>query len=282
MRYLKLLIAISSLLLVSCEGGLFQTELQKAVRKNEKQIEDLDKAQNLGLTKFNGIYLKIENPQLGGREVNNSVELQLAYTLKSFSGKTLSSVTEADSSIFNFFLSNSFEGFITALYQLREGEKGIFYIPSHLAYGENPIPGLDPYEVVVAEIKVVRVFSEEDRIEAYIERKGLIPDLFTGHMLTLIKTKTVPQGIELKTGDAVRVKYKGMFLTEQEFDSGTFTLTLGKGEAIAGFEEGVSLLKVSESARILFPSERGYGSSGQGNIPPFTPLMFDIEIVDIL
>lgn len=281
-KALSFLLVVSLGLLFGCDGGLFETELQKSVRKNEEQIEDLNDSQNLGLVKQNGIYFKIDNPQEGGREINNSVELQLAYTVKSFGGNELVQVTEADSSIFNFFLSESFQGFVFALYQMREGEKGVFYIPSHLAYGESSLPGLDPFEVVVLEIEVVRIFSELDRIEAYLEQNNLEPDISTANMLEVVKTFDIPQGLPLKEGDNVKVNYTGMFLSEQEFDSGNLNVVLGNGGVIPGFEEGISLLKVGEKARIFFPSERGYGANGQGNIPPFTPLMFDIEVVELL
>jgi FKBP-type peptidyl-prolyl cis-trans isomerase len=72
-----------------------------------------------------------------------------------------------------------------------------------------------------------------------------------------------------------------MFLSETSFDSGSFSVVIGSNSTIAGFSEGISKLKKGEKAKIILPSTIGYGSKGSGSIPPFTPLIFDIEILTV-
>lgn len=83
------------------------------------------------------------------------------------------------------------------------------------------------------------------------------------------------------------VKYTGMFLDGQIFDSsslrgdGTMVYKHKVDRMITGWEEGIEVLKKGGSAAFLVPSSKAYGANGQGMIPPNTPLIFVIEVVDI-
>ncbi len=104
----------------------------------------------------------------------------------------------------------------------------------------------------------------------------------------------VGSGPKVKAGDAVTVKYKGMFLDGTVFDASAYineagTLTyLHKAPTdatktmIQGWEEGIEVLSKGGSAAFLIPSGKAYGSQGKGSkIPPYTPLVFAIEVIDI-
>lgn len=85
--------------------------------------------------------------------------------------------------------------------------------------------------------------------------------------------------------DTVEVFYKGMFLDGRVFDSNIggniFSFPLGERRVIPGWEEGLSYMKKGGKAMLLIPSNLAYGSTGQGAIPPFTPLLFSVELVDL-
>lgn len=99
--------------------------------------------------------------------------------------------------------------------------------------------------------------------------------------MRFIRTNEPTTNESLKSGDNVTVKYNGMFLNEKSFDSGSFGLVIGSASAISGFTEGISKLKKGEKAKLIFPSTLGYGSTGNSSIPPYTPLIFDVEIVTV-
>lgn len=85
-------------------------------------------------------------------------------------------------------------------------------------------------------------------------------------------------------GKRVRVHYTGKLLNGQVFDSSrkgkAFDFMLGKGEVIAGWDEGIALLKVGDCATFIIPSELAYGKSGAGPlIKPNTDLVFDVELM---
>ena len=98
----------------------------------------------------------------------------------------------------------------------------------------------------------------------------------------------VGSGREAKTGDTVRVQYTGTLLNGQKFDSSydhggePFKFTLGKGEVIRGWDEGVVGMKVGGKRRLRIPYDLAYGEAGHPpDIPPKAALVFDVELVGV-
>jgi FKBP-type peptidyl-prolyl cis-trans isomerase len=97
----------------------------------------------------------------------------------------------------------------------------------------------------------------------------------------------VGKGATTKTGDTVSVHYVGTLLDGKEFDSsrkrGTpFTFTLGKGQVIRGWDQGVVGMKIGGKRKLVIPPALAYGERGMGAvIPPNSTLTFEIELVDI-
>jgi peptidylprolyl isomerase len=93
-------------------------------------------------------------------------------------------------------------------------------------------------------------------------------------------------GAEAKTGSAVAVNYVGaLYKTGKVFDASwkrnePFTFTLGKGQVIPGWEQGIVGMKVGGRRELIIPSALGYGAKGSPpSIPPNETLIF---IVDLL
>lgn len=97
----------------------------------------------------------------------------------------------------------------------------------------------------------------------------------------------VGTGREAKTGDTVKVHYTGTLMGGKKFDSSRdrnepFKFTLGKGEVIKGWDQGVVGMKVGGKRKLTIPSDLGYGDSGHPpNIPPKAGLKFDVELVSV-
>lgn len=87
------------------------------------------------------------------------------------------------------------------------------------------------------------------------------------------------------SSDVVSVHYTGSFLDGRVFDSSDgrapIKFTLGAGQVISGWDEGIALLSVGEKAYFLIPSRLGYGTRSVGSIPANTPLVFEVELVSI-
>ena len=94
-------------------------------------------------------------------------------------------------------------------------------------------------------------------------------------------------GVKAEKGQTVSVHYKGQLSDGTVFDSSykrnaLIDFPLGVGQVIAGWDEGIQLLKVGDKARLVIPSHLGYGSAGAGGvIPPDATLVFDVELMDV-
>jgi peptidylprolyl isomerase len=93
-------------------------------------------------------------------------------------------------------------------------------------------------------------------------------------------------GAEAKSGDEVTVQYVGVgYESEEEFDSSwsrnePFTFSLGAGQVIPGWEQGVEGMKVGGRRELIIPPELAYGSAGSP--PVIGPNETLIFVVDLL
>jgi FKBP-type peptidyl-prolyl cis-trans isomerase FkpA len=92
-------------------------------------------------------------------------------------------------------------------------------------------------------------------------------------------------GAQAATGKTVSVTYTGWLYSAtasdhkgSQFDTGTFSFTVGSGQVITGFDQGVQGMLVGGTRVVLIPSSMGYGSSGSGSIPPNAGLVFQVTL----
>ncbi|MCF8374109.1 MAG: FKBP-type peptidyl-prolyl cis-trans isomerase [Bacteroidales bacterium] len=87
-------------------------------------------------------------------------------------------------------------------------------------------------------------------------------------------------------GQKVTVHYTGKFIDGAIFDSSLkrnepFRFMLGANEVIAGLEEGIAKMKVGGKARLIIPSMLAYEDKQHGPVPPFSTLIFEIELLKV-
>lgn len=94
------------------------------------------------------------------------------------------------------------------------------------------------------------------------------------------------EGETPETGVKVKVHYTGKLLDGKVFDSSVerntpFEFSLGTGQVIKGWDEGIAIMKKGEKGTLLIPSHLGYGQRGAGaDIPPNSVLLFEVELLD--
>jgi FKBP-type peptidyl-prolyl cis-trans isomerase len=85
--------------------------------------------------------------------------------------------------------------------------------------------------------------------------------------------------------DMVKVHYTGMLLDSTTFDSSVDRgepVEFGVNQVIQGWQEGIQLMPVGSRFKFYIPYELAYGEQGTGPIPPFSTLIFDVELLDIV
>ena len=112
----------------------------------------------------------------------------------------------------------------------------------------------------------------------------------TGAAPTTLVTKELIKGTgpEAKAGDPVTVNYVGvLYHGGKEFDSSwkrsePFAFSLGKGQVIKGWDQGVAGMKVGGRRELIIPSELAYGKTGSPpTIPANAPLVFVVDLLAV-
>jgi FKBP-type peptidyl-prolyl cis-trans isomerase FkpA len=95
------------------------------------------------------------------------------------------------------------------------------------------------------------------------------------------------KGPQVKEGDSLEIKYKGTFLDGKVFDQsdkgpgpGTYKIVFTRNMAlIQGWISVLGKMNEGDKVKVLIPSKMAYGPQGRSQIPPYAPLIFDMELV---
>jgi peptidylprolyl isomerase len=88
-------------------------------------------------------------------------------------------------------------------------------------------------------------------------------------------------GPPVTEGDSVLVDYTGRLADGTTFDSGSFPFRVGRGNAVPGFDEGVSTMREGGRRLLVIPPDLGYGKDAFGPIPGNSTLVFDVTLVRV-
>jgi FKBP-type peptidyl-prolyl cis-trans isomerase FkpA len=103
----------------------------------------------------------------------------------------------------------------------------------------------------------------------------------------LIEDIVVGAGAEAVAGKQVTVHYRGTLTNGKQFDASydrmePFTFSLGAGQVIRGWDQGVAGMKIGGKRKLTIPPELGYGARGAGGvIPPNATLIFEVELLQV-
>jgi len=160
------------------------------------------------------------------------------------------------------------------------------------------------FEVKLTDLKPKAVFEKEmaeaqAQFKVEVEKRkaeepGIIAKYLKDNKITVRPTKsglyfvekTKGTGPKVVAGQKVQVNYTGKFLDGKIFDSSEgkkpFEFVVGQQQVIPGWDEALTLMNKGCKAVVLIPSALAYGEQGaQGAIPPCTPLVFDVELLDV-
>lgn len=273
----------------ACKSGGDFKKLESGLEYKIVKDAPGDKKPAIGDVLEMHIRFKVDDSLLAdSRKENNNNPVQIVLQPSPIKGdwtNALPYLTEGDSAIFRMSvdsLKNSLGG--QSLPPFMENKKTL------------------TYEVMLVSIKSQQQLQEEEQqhaAEQNVIDDKLMQDYFAKHSIQPSKTAsglyyvTEKEGAgSLATpGQLVTVNYTGWTLDGNMFDSNTdpskghvepFTFTLGRGEVIPGWDEGVALMKKGGKTKIFIPSSMAYGPMGrEPHIPSNAILMFDVEVLKI-
>jgi FKBP-type peptidyl-prolyl cis-trans isomerase len=288
------------LCLASCKDFL-KNENEVQAEKADAEMQTYIKTQpRYTFVKYtNGSYFTTVQANPSGKKVAPGDEITFYYKLFLLNGTSVDSVSESKkepavaafsglevmvgfSKISNLALNMS--GLTDAIFKTKEGERSISLVPSSLAFSSNSIGGIIPaYSNFRIDLKVEKIRTELQQVSefasSFAKANSLNITESTEDGFRLIMLKANPTGEPVKQGVSTTVAYTGYFLNGTQFDKGEFAFSPGAGTTVVGFDRAVSKLKVGEKARAVFSSGLAYGAKSSGKVPPYSPLVFDIEII---
>jgi FKBP-type peptidyl-prolyl cis-trans isomerase len=254
-----------------------------------------------------GVYVVLENEGTGDL-IKPGFEVSMNYEKSSFAGVKYDSSTDTTfhhtvPMKVNIGQGQLIPGWEDGIKSFKKGSKGKIFIPSKMAYGSNkfgvsPKDTIPPNTIMKIDVDIVDVVDlalvakqlaekQENEIQVFLTKNNLKAQKTNSGLHYIITEEG--KGAKPNMGDEITMKYTGMFLDGEKFDSNVdsafghvtpFSFPLGAGRVIRGWDEGIALFKKGTKAKIILPSAIGYGANGSGKIPANAVLQFDVEVVD--
>ena len=237
------------------------------------------------ITTENGLQYEITEKGMG-EQPKAGDELTVHYS----GYLTDSDKTKFDCSIdkgqpFTFILGKGhvIAGWDEAFSLLSVGDKAVLNIPAELAYGERGAGGVIPPNAdLIFEVELISFKTPEPIVPFDVAGKDT---LSTESGLQYIVVQE-GEGAYPYASQFVSVDYTGYLLDGTIFDSSIergqpIAFPVGVGRVIPGWDEGIMLLNTGAKARLIIPSDLGYGERAAGAIPPNATLIFDVELLEI-
>ncbi len=128
-------------------------------------------------------------------------------------------------------------------------------------------------------------------VDTDAQKEENVKEQVVAHPDTTLQVEILQEGEGergVAANDVISVHYVGTLTDGSKFDSSIdrgepFTFTVGIGQVIKGWDQGVLGMKVGEKRKLTIPSELAYGEQGSGAvIPPNATLIFEVELVSFV
>lgn len=269
-----------SLLLISC--GLEEEEIP-----NDTSISDYLATSSLSYQQTaSGLYYNINLPGADPKvSPTNFCVLDLRGQL--LNGTSLGNSFGTDANVRLDLNLNLIAGLKEGIQLLGQGGRGTFILPPNLAFGSIGSNGVPPNAPVLYEIQILNIYDNDmaysdSLLTAYIATNGLQATKTSTGLYVVLEEAGSDE--KPTSSQNVTVHYEGYFLDGTVFDSSIARgspSSFNLGGVIAGWTEGIPYFGIGGKGKLLIPSHLAYGAQGNSNIPSFTPLVFDIELIGI-
>lgn len=311
MKLHKVLLLVTTVFMLGCMKDV-ESQLDKQIKTDDELVKNYITNHQLDLNRdANGFYYGPLKTNPSGKALTAKDIVSLKYKISRLDGKVLEETQTARLAMHyskpgvGTMYSNAINpvGIDLGLGFMKEGEKYQFIVPSYLAYYNLTVKDTLPaYSNLIAEVEVVDILTaaeqkalESEAIDAYIEEQEEWEDVeVLSSGLRYVRTQE-GEGAQATKGNTVKVHYTGTLLNGKKFDASDpnkapFQFSLGTGQVIKGWDEGIALMKKGEKGILIIPSDLAYAQSvftlpsfmSDVAIPPFSPLVFEVELVDVL
>lgn len=154
------------------------------------------------------------------------------------------------------------------------------------ACGSRAEPGRDTARAA-APVAAVKPTNPDPATNTYAPALGVTLAKMTRRPSGLyVRDDTVGRGAVATKGRKVRVEYTGYLTDGSQFDTSRdrgrpFAFTLGRGEVVPGWDEGVQGMRVGGARTLVVPPALGYGAASQPGIPANAVLVFRMKLVGV-
>lgn len=231
-----------------------------------------------------GMYY-IETLQGTGLAPVSGDSLWVHFTGKFLNETVFQTTDDGPPFIFQFGVGSVLEGFDEGVSYMKRGGEATLIVPSWLAYGSAGYYTIPGYTTLIYEVQLMddATFDNSGDLAVFLDENNISTEP-TESGLYYIETETGTGDYPI-LGSDVNVHYTGMLLDSTIFDTSIggspLTFTLGEGQVIEGWDEGIALMKKGGKATLIIPHTLGYGLAGTGTIPPKAYLVFDVELLDL-
>lgn len=295
--------------LSSCEK---ESDYEKQVSSDDAKVSAYLQQNNIVATKDpEGFYYEELSSNVTEQRVEEGNVVAIHYKISTLEGVVLEDLISKDSSvIFRQGTGNMLpSGLDTGIGLMRAQERFRFYIPSYLAYNDYSNSKFFPsYSNFIVEVVVDSVLTETDfyeaeeiKVDSYVSK--LADTHFEKFASGLHYSETLKgTGESPLNGNMVKVHFTRKNLIGEILYSTLggepATFTVGSYEAVQGLSEGVKQMREGGKAIMAMPSKIAFGASvctlpsalmndlfEQGsivtNVPPYTSLVYEVELIDV-
>jgi FKBP-type peptidyl-prolyl cis-trans isomerase len=220
------------------------------------------------------------------RSMNNNQPVEIPVTAPQFKGDATEGFTllgAGDSAEFKMPVDSIFKGQAMPAF----AKPGGFI---HLYVQVEKVMSKEEKDKAQKELEAKQIEIDEKLIEEYIKNNNYKAVKKTESGLYYL-VQSQGNGAKVEANKKVTVNYTGKLLDGSVFDSNTdpkfnhvqpFEFTVGIGQVIKGWDEGLQLFNVGGKGILIIPSRLGYGPRSAGpSIPANSVLVFDIEVLDV-
>ncbi len=170
----------------------------------------------------------------------------------------------------------------------------------YFTVGIEKVQTMAELEAAKSAANAEKIAEEQAILQEYLNENSITAEPTPSGLIFISKKEGT--GKKPVGGDQVRVNYEGRLINGTYFDTSIeevakeqglyderrpyepFQFTLGQGQVIQGWDEGIAMLKEGGKATLIIPSTLGYGANPRpgGVIQPFNTLIFEVELVEVV